>query len=92
MSLNRGQLHPLMRRFVTFSTENAEHLPIPSRGLLALHATCCKVAHFSGAAEYIERTHRDAEEEGVLAGDGTSGDVLNLALLSLPNDVVNVQG
>jgi len=57
-----------------------------------LHATCCKVAHFSGAAEYVERTYRDAEEVGVLASDGTSGDVLNFALLSLPNDAVKVQG
>jgi len=81
-----------MRQFVTFSTTDAEHLPVPSRELLALHATCCKVAHFSGAAEYIERTYRDAEEMGVLASDGTSGDMLNYALSSLPNDVVKVQG
>jgi len=81
-----------MRQFVTFSTEDAEHLPVPSPGLLALHATCCKVAHFSGAAEYIERTYRGAEEMGVLASDGTSGDMLNYALSSLPNDAVKVQG
>jgi len=84
--------HPQMRQFVTFSTEDAEHLPVPSPGLLALHATCCKVAHFSGAAEYIERTYRGAEEMGVLASDGTSGDMLNYALSSLPNDAVKVQG
>ena len=66
-----------MQRFITFSTEDPENLPIPSRALLALHATCCKVAHFSGAAEYIKRIYRDAEEMGVLASDGTSGGMLN---------------
>jgi hypothetical protein len=81
-----------MRQFVTFSTTDAEHLPVPSRELLALHATCCKVAHFSGAAEYIDRTYLDEEETGVLASDGTSGDMLTYALLALSNDAVSVQG
>jgi hypothetical protein len=84
-------LHPHMRQFVTFSTTDAENLPVPSRELLALHATCCKVAHFSGAAEYIERTYLDAEEMDVLANDGTSGDLINFALLSLSDDAVPVQ-
>jgi hypothetical protein len=79
MSFSRGILYPQMRQFVTFSTKDAEHLPVP---LLALHATCCKIAHFSGAAEYIERTYLGAEVTGVLAGDGTSGDILDCALLS----------
>ncbi|KAH9955466.1 hypothetical protein BC827DRAFT_1347593 [Russula dissimulans] len=91
-SLYRLKLHPHMRQFVTFSTTDAEHLPVPSRELLALHATCCTVAHFSGAAEYIDRTYLDEEETGVLASDGTSGDMLTYALLSLSNDVVSVQG
>jgi hypothetical protein len=77
MYLPDSILHPQMRQFITFSTTDTEHLPVPSRELLALHATCCKVAHFSGAAEYIERTCLDAEETGVLAGDGTSSDMLN---------------
>jgi len=71
-----------MCQFVTFSTSNSERLPVPSRELLALHATFCKVAHFSGAAEYIDRTYQDAEEMGVLASDGTSSGMLDFALLS----------
>jgi hypothetical protein len=59
--------------------------------LLALHATCCKVAHLSGAAEYIDMTYRDADEMGVLAPDGTSGDVLGFALSSWSNHTVSVQ-
>ena len=81
-----------MRDFVTFSTNDPEHLPVPAPELLALHATCCKVAHLSGAAEYIDRLYRDADEIGVLSGDGTSGDMLGYALLSLSNSMVSVQG
>jgi len=82
VSFYRLKLHPKMRQFVTFSTIDAERLPVPSRELLSLHATCCKVAHLSGAAEYIDNIYRDAEDMGVLAGDGTSSDMLNFALLS----------
>jgi hypothetical protein len=59
--------------------------------LLALHATCCKVAHFSGAAEYIDMIYRDADEMGVLAPDGTSGDMLGFALSSLSNQTASVR-
>ncbi|KAF9064412.1 hypothetical protein BDP27DRAFT_1471999, partial [Rhodocollybia butyracea] len=31
-------------------------LSLPDPALLALHATCAKVAHLSGAGEYIDRT------------------------------------
>jgi hypothetical protein len=91
MSLDDAVIHPQMRQFVTFSTKDAEHLPVPSRELLALHATCCKVAHLSGAAEYIERIYRDIDEMGVLASDGTSADMLDYALFSLSNEGVRVQ-
>lgn len=81
-----------MRDVVMFSTNDPEHLPVPVPELLALHATCCKVAHLSGAAEYIDRLYRNADEIGVLSGDGTSGDMLGYALLSLSNSMVNVEG
>ncbi|RXW12255.1 hypothetical protein EST38_g13597 [Candolleomyces aberdarensis] len=63
-------------REVKFTTENPEELPVPSPDYLALHAACAKVAHLSGAAEYIETILRDAEEIPVLAADGSSGEVL----------------
>ena len=81
-----------MRDFITFSTKDPEHLPTPASELLALHAACCKVAHLSGAAEHIDRVYRDADEIGVLSGDGTSGDMLGYALLSLSNSTVSVRG
>ena len=78
---------PNVRRFVTFSTSDPEKLPVPAPELLALHATCCKVAHFSGAAEYIDEIYHDADEMGVLSADGASGDVLSYMLLSLSQPV-----
>ena len=78
--------HPSLRRFVTFSSTDPEYLPVPAPELLTLHATCCKVAHLSGAAEYIDKVYRDVEEMGVLASDGTSGDILSYALLSISNN------
>jgi len=83
--------HPYVRRFITFSTSDPIHLPVPAPELLALHGTCCKVAHLSGAAEYIDMIYRDADEIGVLAPDGTSGDILDYALSSLLN-TVSVRG
>ncbi|KAI9509931.1 hypothetical protein F5148DRAFT_1011536 [Russula earlei] len=87
-----GLMPPLFQQFVAFSTTDPEHLPVPSPELLAFHATCCKVANLSGAAEYIDRVYRDADEMGVLASDGASGDVLGYLLSSLSNYTVGVQG
>jgi len=80
------------RQFVTFTTHDPEHLPVPAPELLALHATCCKVAHLSGSSEWIDMVHRDINEMGVLAPDGTSGDMLGYALASFLNQAVSVRG
>ena len=72
-----------MNKSVTFSTTDPQNLPVPSPSLLALHATCCKVAHFSGAAEYIMKVYRDAEDMSVLSSDGTSGDILTYKLMGV---------
>ncbi|KAF8546694.1 hypothetical protein OG21DRAFT_1055035 [Imleria badia] len=75
--------HPNVRQFVEFSTSDTADLPVPAYELLTLHATCCKVAHLSGAAEYMDEIYRDANKLGVLSADGTSGDILHYVLLSL---------
>ena len=75
--------HPNVHQFITFSTSDPENLPVPACELLALHATCCMVAHLSGAAEYIDKIYRGADELSVLSADGTSGDILDHVLLSL---------
>ena len=75
----------MMNQFVTFSTTDPQNLPVPSASLLALHATCCKVSHLSGAGEYIKKIYRDSEDMDVLSSDGTSGDILNMRLMSMSN-------
>jgi len=55
---------------------------LPDPELIALHAACARVAHMSGAAEYLDILERDAEEMAVLASDGSSAYLLR-GLLSL---------
>ncbi|KAH0834654.1 hypothetical protein J3R83DRAFT_10164 [Lanmaoa asiatica] len=82
-----GLKPPNLRQFVTFSTSDPERLPVPAPELLALHATCCKDPHLSGAAEYIDEIYRDADQIGVLSADGASGDILDYMLSSLSKQV-----
>ncbi|XP_006458932.1 hypothetical protein AGABI2DRAFT_115898 [Agaricus bisporus var. bisporus H97] len=82
-SLTRRPLPLRIYDYVTFSTSNPRTLPVPSAELLALHATFCKVAKFSGSGEYIDAVYEDPEETGVLATDGTSHGFLRSKLLAL---------
>ena len=66
-----------------FPRPAARHLALPSSRYLEIHAACCKVAHMSGAAEYLDRVMRDMEELPVLAEDGRSAGVLAHALSRL---------
>ncbi|KAI6021955.1 hypothetical protein EDC04DRAFT_2901153 [Pisolithus marmoratus] len=68
--------------YVTFSTPDPKKLPLPSSTYLAIHAACAKVAHLSGAAEYIAEIFRRMEETLVLAEDGGSAELLHTAITS----------
>ncbi|KAF9036025.1 hypothetical protein BDZ89DRAFT_1011474 [Hymenopellis radicata] len=81
--------HQLPHPEITFTTPDPEHLPVPSEDLLELHAVCCKVAHFSGAGQYIEKIWRDVEDLGVLAEDGGSATALSSALLNQMHRLIN---
>ena len=54
--------------------------PLPDPRYLALHAACAKVAHLSGASEYVDTIFRKTEDMKVLASDGSSGEALLYAL------------
>ncbi|KAI6162724.1 hypothetical protein EDD17DRAFT_1574516 [Pisolithus thermaeus] len=69
-------------KYATFSTPNPQRLPLPSPTYLAIHAACAKVAHFSGAGEYIRKILRRMEDTRVLAEDGGSAELLHMAMLS----------
>ena len=58
------------------------NLPPPDPRYLKLHAACAKVAHLSGAGEYIDNVLRDTETTRVLAKDGSSADLLNFKLFN----------
>ncbi|THU97195.1 hypothetical protein K435DRAFT_889686 [Dendrothele bispora CBS 962.96] len=51
-------------------------LPLPNPKYLHIHASVCRIAHMSGAADYIDFIFRDMERLDVLAEDGASADVL----------------
>ena len=51
-------------------TSGYQEAPPPDPQLLALHATSARVAHMSGAAEFLDRLQWDAEETKVLVFDG----------------------
>ncbi|KAI0748661.1 hypothetical protein C8Q80DRAFT_1173010 [Daedaleopsis nitida] len=56
-NLKNGQNHLLrwlgIPETITFSTPDGERLPVPARRYLQLHGVCARVAHLSGAAEYV---------------------------------------
>ncbi|EFI27089.1 hypothetical protein CC1G_15218 [Coprinopsis cinerea okayama7 len=62
---------------VRFESSDPERLPLPNPRCLEIHAACAKVAHLSGAAEYLENVLRGYEETRVLAEDGTSAELLS---------------
>ncbi|TBU63545.1 hypothetical protein BD310DRAFT_916629 [Dichomitus squalens] len=57
--------------------------PLPSPKYLAIHAACCRVAHMSGAAEYVEAIYRDMEKLQVLSEDGASAPPTSSRTLSI---------
>lgn len=60
---------------VNHEPEGTRVADLPSACLLKLHAACCKMMEMAGAGEYVERVLEDMErmqEEGTLAGDGSS--------------------
>ncbi len=76
---------------VTFTSPDPECFPVPSPELLGLHAVCCKVAHMSGAAEYLDKYDYDMDHLDVLNPDGTSSGVLHHAIWEKLGRLVDVE-
>ncbi|KAI0324738.1 hypothetical protein GY45DRAFT_1349243 [Cubamyces sp. BRFM 1775] len=66
-------------RRVQFLSHHPE-LPLPSPRYPEVHAACCRIAHMSGAADYLDLIYRHMDELKVLANNGASADVLSFAL------------
>jgi hypothetical protein len=63
---------------VTFSTDTT--FPLPRSDLLAVHAAACRVAHLSGAAEYLRMREDDEEVPAVWASETEFAAVLQKKL------------
>jgi len=63
-------------------------LPLPNPAYLKIHAACCRVAHLSGAGEYMEKISEDMEDMQVLSKDGSSAYLLSYALQPHGQEVV----
>lgn len=59
------------------STHKSFSLPNPT--YLRIHAACCRVAHLSGAGEYMDKVLEDLEEMRVLSKDGSSARLLSFS-------------
>lgn len=56
---------------------------LPSSALLHLRAACARVAHMSGAAQYMDEYDERAEEMTLLANDGSSANLLEERLVNI---------
>lgn len=64
------------------------NLPLPNPAYLRIHAACCRVAHLSGAGEYMDKVLEDLEDVRVLSKDGSSAHLLSFALQPYSQEVV----
>lgn len=64
-------------------THSDQSLCLPNSQYPFIHAACCRIAHLSGAAEYLYDIFQGMEDLPVLAEDGGSADVLVYALHQL---------
>jgi hypothetical protein len=62
-------------------TSNEDTFPVLDLRYIKLHAACARVAHMSGAGEYIDKLQRDMDRISILAEDGSSAHFLSESLL-----------
>ncbi|KAH9026394.1 hypothetical protein EDB85DRAFT_2149232 [Lactarius pseudohatsudake] len=72
---------------ITLTSEDPR-LPLPNPDYLEIHAACCRVAHLSGAGEYMDKVLEDLEDTRVLSEDGSTAHMLSFALQKEASAVV----
>ncbi|KAF9646068.1 hypothetical protein BDM02DRAFT_3156687 [Thelephora ganbajun] len=75
--VSNARIEQHIRRISTQFRSDLQGAPPPDPQLLALHATCARVAHMSGATEFFDRLEWEVEETNVLAPDGSSAHLLS---------------
>uniref|UniRef100_A0A0W0GCH1 HNH nuclease domain-containing protein n=3 Tax=Moniliophthora roreri TaxID=221103 RepID=A0A0W0GCH1_MONRR len=82
---NKYPKHPrrvlFVSRPITIGNETRTP-PLPDPQILAIHATCARVAQMSGAAKYMDEYDQELDNSTVLAADGSSAAFFNQLLLS----------
>jgi hypothetical protein len=76
---------------VTLKSHNG-NFDIPDPQYIKIHAACCRVAHMSGAADYMDDILDDLDtgQTKVLSEDGSGSKILEFALLASKGDVDEV--
>ena len=74
---------------VTFASQHPSY-ELPDPRYLKMHAVCCRVAHMSGAAGYVDDILDDLDEgeTRVLSEDGLSAELLDFALMAMRGSCV----
>ncbi|KZV85449.1 hypothetical protein EXIGLDRAFT_623059 [Exidia glandulosa HHB12029] len=72
-------------------TSPAPQLPLPNPRWIAVHAAVCRVAHLSGAAQYVEEQYRRLEDMDVMAFEGPEA-IRDAEILSAQLRLVDVHG
>lgn len=72
LSADIATFESFVPEFIEIHPTNDPKLQRPSPRYLGLHYACCKVAHLSGAGEYIDNILRNLQGVTVLAEDGSS--------------------
>jgi hypothetical protein len=75
------------KTLVKFSTEDSKNLPLPSPEYLKIHGACARIAHLSGAGEYIDQILRELEDTKFLSEDGASAELLAHLLIPLSQEI-----
>ena len=63
--------------FQAYTLPNGKKIEPPSPKLIALHATCAKIAHLSGAAEHLKETFRDTEPLPVMTAPNAADELVH---------------
>ncbi|ESK95629.1 hypothetical protein Moror_12601 [Moniliophthora roreri MCA 2997] len=71
--------------------EDSDHY-LPNLKPPALHATCAKVAHMSGAARFFDYWDEDMEDKTVLAHDKSDGSLLHTLLTRYASPLMSTEG
>ena len=61
--------------------QNTPHIPPPNAAYLNLHGCIARILHLSGRGEKLDKFFKDYETLKVLSEDGSSSEVVNMALM-----------